>query len=62
MHVALHEIGHSLGLLHSNNKDAVMYAMLNKTGDPKLHQDDINGIQAIYGNENPDTNIIYVVL
>lgn len=47
--VALHEIGHTLGLGHSSDVDAVMYAYINQ-GDVKreLQQDDINGIQALY--------------
>ncbi|OWM85825.1 hypothetical protein CDL15_Pgr012075 [Punica granatum] len=47
--VTLHEIGHTLGLAHSQDPDAVMYAYIN-TGVIKrqLQQDDINGIQALY--------------
>ena len=47
---ALHEIGHALGLRHSNEQSAIMWPWF--TGykpDTKLTQDDINGIQAIYG-------------
>jgi peptidoglycan hydrolase-like protein with peptidoglycan-binding domain len=46
--VALHELGHGLGLAHSNDPNAVMYAYY---GGPRreLRQDDINGIQSIYG-------------
>ena len=46
--VAIHEFGHSLGLAHSNNPSAIMYAFYggaNRT----LHSDDIAGIQALYG-------------
>jgi matrixin/CARDB protein/VCBS repeat protein/dockerin type I repeat protein len=48
--VALHELGHSLGLAHSSDSDAVMYAYYSGqvTG---LAQDDISGIQSIYGND-----------
>jgi len=49
--VALHEIGHALGLGHSKNRDAVMYAYY--TGyipGKSLHEDDVNGIRAIYGD------------
>lgn len=47
---ALHEIGHSLGLDHSNNKDAVMYPFYTgfKT-NLQLNNDDIRGIRYIYG-------------
>lgn len=47
---ALHEIGHSLGLDHSNYKEAVMYPFY--TGfkdDLNLHVDDIQGIRYLYG-------------
>ncbi len=45
---ATHEIGHSLGLGHSRDRNALMYAYL--TSDKAtLGQDDINGIQALYG-------------
>jgi len=46
--VALHELGHSLGLDHSDIQDAVMYPRYHSnTG--VLMQDDIDGIQHIYG-------------
>ena len=46
---ALHEIGHALGLEHSNVRRALMY-WANHSGRSvgKLHQDDIDGIRAIY--------------
>jgi hypothetical protein len=45
--VALHEAGHSLGLAHSSDPNAVMYAYYHvATG---LTADDIAGIQALYG-------------
>jgi len=46
--VALHELGHSLGLGHSDVSGSIMeegYAGTRRT----LHADDIAGIQAIYG-------------
>jgi peptidoglycan hydrolase-like protein with peptidoglycan-binding domain len=46
--VGAHEYGHSLGLAHSTVSDALMYPYY---GGPHryLAQDDINGIQALYG-------------
>ena len=46
--VALHELGHGLGLAHSNVSSAVMYAYY---GGPRreLTDDDVQGIQSIYG-------------
>ena len=46
--VALHELGHSLGLKHSSSPGAVMNNVLNQI-KRNLTSDDINGIQAIYG-------------
>uniref|UniRef100_A0A8C0I8F0 Peptidase metallopeptidase domain-containing protein n=1 Tax=Bubo bubo TaxID=30461 RepID=A0A8C0I8F0_BUBBB len=51
-YVAAHEFGHSLGLFHSKHPNALMYPVYRKF-DPSvfpLHQDDINGIQYLYGN------------
>lgn len=48
LNVAIHEIGHLLGLDHSNNRQAIMFAFYDDNVD-RLQQDDINGIQALYG-------------
>lgn len=47
--VALHEIGHLLGLAHSSEEDAIMYPYIS-SGVTKLdlHHDDIHGIRALY--------------
>ncbi|XP_069495144.1 matrix metalloproteinase-18-like [Ambystoma mexicanum] len=54
--VAAHEFGHSLGLSHSNDRRALMYPTYSYT-DPtrfQLPQDDVDGIQALYGaSPNP---------
>jgi hypothetical protein len=49
--VAVHEIGHTLGLGHSNDPQAIMFPSY---GGPRraLGQDDIEGIQALYGADS----------
>ncbi|KAK4842024.1 hypothetical protein QYF36_014432 [Acer negundo] len=48
--VAVHEIGHLLGLGHSTDKESVMYATLPTSARKVLlKRDDIAGIQSIYG-------------
>ncbi|KFV00324.1 Interstitial collagenase [Tauraco erythrolophus] len=55
--VAAHELGHSLGLGHSNVFGALMYPiyMAKDTRDYRLPQDDIDGIQALYETTPPKT-------
>ena len=48
LNVATHEIGHLLGLDHSNNRQAIMFAFYDDAVD-SLRQDDIDGIQTLYG-------------
>lgn len=48
--VACHEIGHLLGLYHSQDATALMYPYINDALKPR--EDDINSIQALYGTVN----------
>ncbi len=52
LNVAIHEIGHLLGLSHSNNRQAIMFAFYDDDMD-SLRQDDIDGIQELYGSPPP---------
>ncbi|XP_021296591.1 metalloendoproteinase 1-like [Herrania umbratica] len=48
--VAVHEIGHNLGLGHSQDQAAIMFPSLPAGATKRnLGQDDINGLRALYG-------------
>jgi hypothetical protein len=49
--VAIHEIGHTLGLDHSADANAIMFAFYGGIRQ-NLATDDINGIRSIYGNQS----------
>lgn len=48
-YVALHELGHGLGVGHSDDPTAVMYPYYRADSDPQLNEDDIAAIQSLYG-------------
>ncbi|XP_057604714.1 stromelysin-1-like [Hippopotamus amphibius kiboko] len=61
--VAAHELGHSLGLQHSTDPEALMYPVYNPLTDLTrfhLSQDDVNGIQSLYGppQASPDDPVV----
>ncbi|KAK6162575.1 hypothetical protein DH2020_002416 [Rehmannia glutinosa] len=56
--VATHEIGHLLGLAHTDVKEAVMYPSLRpREKKVDLKVDDIRGVQALYGS-NPNFSLL----
>ncbi|XP_021028391.1 stromelysin-2 [Mus caroli] len=63
--VAAHELGHSLGLFHSNNKESLMYPVYRFSTSPAnfhLSHDDIEGIQSLYApSPSSDATVVPVL-
>ena len=55
--VTVHELGHSLGLMHSNIPDAIMFPYYRGYSKSiKLHNDDIAAIRKLYGGKKIEIN------
>lgn len=59
LQVAIHEIGHLLGLSHSNDDTAIMYPYYGPDR-VNLAQDDIDGVQAMYGPAEPGVKTLMI--
>lgn len=49
--VAAHEFGHALGMAHSSDPGSLMYPVYSYAKGFPLSEDDIEGIQSLYGEQ-----------
>ena len=59
LEIAIHEIGHNLGLHHSMNRNAIMFGEYTASKH-QLHQRDRDAIQQVHGGGTGNGNIILV--
>jgi len=59
LQVAIHEIGHLLGLSHSDDENAIMYPYYS-ADRVNLTQDDISGIRELYGLATPHVKTLVI--
>ena len=56
----VHQIGHSLGLSHSNVYDSVMFPLVktfNASSPVAFHREDVKAIQTLYGEKTGTTDL-----
>jgi Ca2+-binding RTX toxin-like protein len=61
LQVALHELGHALGLEHSTDPNSIMFPIAGSS-NPTLDANDRIGIAALYGNTAPTVNFQDVIV